>query len=163
MTENLTPDAAIKDIEQRRMEIEHDVEKLLRSKLEQEHKIEDLEIVREKELDNIFKELLNVVDAVNKADSRLNELYPDNEEVKRARRRFATAKNRLMAILENNGVEEIQFPDGIATIRDCEVEETIRDKSKPEDSIISIEKSGYRRNGRLLRTATVVVVRNNPV
>lgn len=160
MTETSTHNEKKIDIEQRRSEIENTIQHFQRLILERNHRIEDLVNSREKELDKIFKELLNVVDAFNKADTRLVERYPDSSEVASARNRFATAKNRLMAILENNGVSEIQFPDGLATIEDCQVEETQPDNSKPDGTILSIEKAGYRRNGRLLRLAEVVVVRN---
>lgn len=148
------------DLEQRRSEIENTIQQFQRLILEQEHRIEDLEIAREKELDSIFRELLTVIDAFEKADSRLKERYPDNKDISSARTRFATAKNKLKAILENNGIYEIQFPDGLVTLEDCQVEDTEPDASKPNDTIISIEKAGYRRKGRLLRRAEVIVVRN---
>ncbi len=148
------------DLEQRRSEIENTIQQFQRLILEQDHKIEDLENAREKEIDSIFKDLLSVIDVFDKADARLEEKYPDNKEVSSARTRFATAKNKLCAILENNGVAEIQFNDGLATLEDCQVEDTEPDASKPNDTIISIEKAGYRRNGRLLRRAEVIVVRN---
>ena len=161
MIDPSTPNEIMIDIEQRRSEIENIIQQFQRQILEQKHKIEDLENAHEKELDTIFKELLKVVDSFNKADARLLERYPDSAEVTSARNRFATAKNRLMAILENNGVSEIKFPDGLATIEDCQVEETQIDNSKPDDTILSIEKAGYRRNGRLLRSAEVIIVRNS--
>lgn len=161
MIESSTHNEIITDIEQRRSEVENTIQQFQRLILEQNHKIEDLENARENELDIIFKELLNVVDSFNKADARLVEKYPDSSEVASARNRFATAKNRLMAILQNNGVSEIQFPSGLATIEDCQVEETQPDNSKPDGTILSIEKAGYRRNGRLLRLAEVIIVRNS--
>lgn len=161
MTETSNQKEPMIDIDQRRLEIENTIQQFQRIILEQNHKIEDLENAREKELDTIFKELLNVVDSFNKADTRLRERYPDSAEVASARNRFATAKNRLMTILENNGVSEIQFPDGLANIADCQVEETQLDNSKPDGTILSIEKAGYRRNGRLIRLAEVIIVRNS--
>ena len=53
-----------------------------------------------------------------------------------------------------------EFPDGMATLEDCEIDETEPDASKPDDTIISIVSPGYRRNGRLIRLAKVVVVKN---
>lgn len=150
----------MENLEQRRSEIENTIQQFQRLILEQDHKIEDLENAREKEIDTIFKDLLSVIDAFDKADARLKELYPDNKDISRARTRFATAKNKLGAILENNGVTEIQFNDGMATLADCQVEDTEPDASRPDDTIISIEKAGYRRNGRLLRRAEVIVVKN---
>lgn len=147
-------------LEQRRIEIENAIQQFQRLILEQDHKIEDLESAREKELDSIFKDLLSVIDAFDKADARLAERYPGNKEVISARTRFATAKNKLKAILDNNGVAEIKFTNGIATLEDCQIEDTEPDSSKSDDTIVSIEKAGYRRNGRLLRRAEVIVVKN---
>lgn len=148
------------DIEQSRSEIENIVQGFQRLILNQNHKIEDLENMREKQLDSIFKDLLTVIDAFEKADSRLNEQYAENEDVAKARKRFATSKKMLLEILNKNGVSETQFPDGIATLEDCQIEDTAPDGSKLNNTIISIEKGGYRRNGRLLRLAEVIVVKN---
>lgn len=44
---------------------------------------------------------------------------------------------------------------------DCQIVETEPDATKENDTIISIEKAGFRRNGRLLRLADVIVVKTN--
>lgn len=143
-----------------RSEIEKEIQDLQRTVHAQEHKIEELENRHEKELDGIFKDLLSVIDAFDKADNRSSELFPDSEEVSKTRKRFATSKKRLLEILSRNGVSEILFEDGMATIDDCQIEDTEPDSTKPNDTIVSIEKAGYRRNGRLLRLAEVIVVKN---
>ena len=142
------------------VEIEEEVTQLNKNRIELEHKIEDMASENEKNLDAIFKDLLSVVDSFNKADSRMAEQYPDNEVAEKVRKRFATAKKKLLEILSKNGVAEIEFPDNLASINDCEIVETEPDLSKPENTIVSIEKAGFRRNGRLLRLAEVVAVKN---
>lgn len=104
--------------------------------------------------------MLSVVDAYEKAEARLDEQYSDNEAVIKAKKRFSTSKKKLMEILRKNGVSEIQFPDGYAKMDDCQIVETEPDATKENDTIISIEKAGFRRNGRLLRLADVIVVKN---
>lgn len=146
--------------QQIRSKIEKEILELQRTVHAQGHEIEELENRHEKELDGIFRDLLSVIDAFDKAENRLSELFPDNEAVNKARKRFATAKNKLLEILSRNGVNEIQFEDGMATIDDCQIEDTEPDPAKPNDTIVSIEKAGYRRNGRLLRLAEVIVVKN---
>ena len=148
------------DTEFRRSEIENKIQDFQRMILEQRHKIENLENEKEKELDSIFKDLLTVIDAFDKADQRLTEQYPENVDVLKARKRFATSKKKLLEILNKNKVNEIQFSDGIATLEDCQVEDTEPDATKPNNTIVSIEKAGYRRNGRLLRLAEVIVIKN---
>lgn len=155
-----TSNKIITDIELCRSEIENKIQDFQRIILEQKHKIEDLENERETELDSIFKDLLSVIDAFDKADRRLAEQYSENEDIQKARKRFATSKKKLLEILNKNNVNEILFPDGLATLEDCQVEDTEPDSTKPNNTIISIEKAGYRRNGRLLRLAEVIVVKN---
>ena len=160
MSKHETSNAITADIKQRRIEIENKVQEFQRLILEQEHKIQDLETARERELDTIFQDLLTVIDAYEKADARLAEQYADSEEVTKARKRFATSKKKLVEILKKNEVEEIQFPNGIANIEDCQIVDTEPDSSKENDTIVSVEKAGFRRKGRLLRLADVIVVKN---
>ena len=160
MTKMKTSNKIITDIELCRSEIENKIQDFQRIILEQKHKIEDLENEKETELDSIFKDLLSVIDAFDKADRRLAEQYSENEDFQKARKRFATSKKKLLEILNKNNVNEILFPDGLATLEDCQVEDTEPDSTKPNNTIISIEKAGYRRNGRLLRLAEVIVVKN---
>lgn len=155
-----TSNKIITDIELCRSEIENKIQDFQRIILEQKHKIEDLENEKETELDSIFKDLLSVIDAFDKADRRLAEQYSENEDIQKARKRFATSKKKLLEILNKNNVNEILFPDGLVTLEDCQVEDTEPDSTKPNNTIISIEKAGYRRNGRLLRLAEVIVVKN---
>ncbi len=160
MTKMKTSNKIITDIELCRSEIENKIQDFQRIILEQKHKIEDLENEKETELDSIFKDLLSVIDAFDKADRRLAEQYSENEDIQKARKRFATSKKKLLEILNKNNVNEILFPDGLVTLEDCQVEDTEPDSTKPNNTIISIEKAGYRRNGRLLRLAEVIVVKN---
>lgn len=160
MTKMKTSNKITTDIELCRSEIENKIQDFQRIVLEQKHKIEDLENEKETELDSIFKDLLSVIDAFDKADRRLAEQYSENEDIQKARKRFATSKKKLLEILNKNNVNEILFPDDLATLEDCQVEDTEPDSTKPNNTIISIEKAGYRRNGRLLRLAEVIVVKN---
>ena len=141
-------------------EIEDEVTRLHKENLENVNSIEEIKSENEKNLDQIFTDLLSVIDAFNKADNRMAEQYPDNEVADKVRKRFMTAKKKLIEILNKNGVEEILFPDGMATLRDCEITETEPNQDLPDNTIISINKSGYRRKDRLLRLAEVVTVKN---
>ena len=66
-------------INEYRSEVETMIQGFQRQILEQEHKIEELKNSKERELDTLFKDLLSVVDAYEKAEARLDEQYSDNE------------------------------------------------------------------------------------
>ena len=141
-------------------EIEQEVTALMKYKLELSNEIEQLNHRREELLDAIFTDLLSVIDSFEKADKKAEEQYPDDESVLKSRKRFATAKKKLLSVLEKYRVSAIVFSDDIATIEDSQIVDTEPDLSKPSNQIVSIEKKGYRRNGRLLRLAEVIVVKN---
>ena len=94
-------------INEYRSEVETMIQGFQRQILEQEHKIEELKNSKERELDTLFKDLLSVVDAYEKAEARLDEQYSDNEAVIKAKKRFSTSKKKLMEILRKNGVSRI--------------------------------------------------------
>lgn len=75
-------------INEYRSEVETMIQGFQRQILEQEHKIEELKNSKERELDTLFKDLLSVVDAYEKAEARLDEQYSDNEAVIKAKKRF---------------------------------------------------------------------------
>lgn len=142
------------------MEIEREVTALMKSRIELNNKIEELKNNHEALLDSIFTDLLSVIDSLEKADIKVEEQYPTDEAVIKTRKRFATAKKKLLSVLEKYDVSKITFPDGIATIEDSQIVDTEPDLEKQPNYIVSIEKDGYRRNGRLLRLAEVIVVKN---
>lgn len=141
-------------------EIEAEITRLKKVELDSVHKIEEMSDSHEKKLDEIFKDLIAVLDAFEKADGRLIEQFPEDENVQKARKRFATTKKKILDLFEKNGVTKITFQNGIAKLEDCQIVDTEPDSSKDTDTIISIEKEGYRRNGRLLRLSEVIVVKN---
>lgn len=140
--------------------IEAEITALKKLKLEQEHKIEELISDNEKQLDAIFTDLLSVLDAFDKAEKRIEELFPEEEAAIKTRKRFATSRKKLVELLKKNGVEEMTFNDGKATLADCHIVDTEPDLTKEFNTIVSIEKPGYRRNGRLLRLSEVIVIKN---
>lgn len=140
--------------------IEEEITFLKRVKLDQNFKIDEITSDREKKLDEIFKDLISVVDAFDKADKRIEEQYPEDEAAIKTRKRFSTSKKKLIEILKKNGVEEMIFSDRFSTLEDCQIVDTEPDSTKHPNTILSIEKPGYRRNGRLLRLAEVIVVKN---
>ena len=141
-------------------DIELELTALKRVKLDLCNEIESVKHDQDTLLDSIFIDLISVVDSYEKAYNKVEEKFNGDESALRTRKLFATSLKKLLCVFEKYGVSEIKFPDGVATPKDSEVVDTEPDLEKPENTIVSIEKKGYRRNGRLLRLAEVVVVKN---
>lgn len=122
---------------------------------------EQAEKNHEKELDDIFAEVLTVIDTFQKSEAIIKERGLDQEEnASKAIKRLLNAKKKALSVLEKFNVKRIEFETGIVDDDLCTTVETEPDSNRKNGEIISIEKDGYTRNGHLIRRAEVVIVKN---
>lgn len=115
----------------------------------------------EKELDDIFFEVLTVIDTFQKSEAIIKERGLDQEEnASKAIKRLLNAKKKALSVLEKFNVKRIEFETGMVDDDLCTTVETEPDSTRKNGEIISIEKDGYTRNGHLIRRAEVVIVKN---
>lgn len=111
--------------------------------------------------DNLLLELLLGLDAFENIFKHLEEKDATFEKsVRRALQSFQGIQRKIVRILEERGVEKIEFPDGKAVIGLCKVIETRAVDRLAEGEIIAIVRNGYRRGDRVLRPAEVITVGN---
>lgn len=122
---------------------------------------EQAEKNHEKELDDIFAEVLTVIDTFQKSEAIIKERGLDQEEnASKAIKRLLNAKKKTFSVLEKFNVKRIEFETGIVDDDLCTTVDTEPDSTRKNGEIISIEKDGYTRNGHLIRRAEVVIVKN---
>lgn len=122
---------------------------------------EQAEKNHEKELDDIFAEVLTVIDTFQKSEAIIKERGLDQEEnASKAIKRLLNAKKKALSVLEKFNVKRIEFETGMVDDDLCTTVETEPDSTRENGEIISIEKDGYTRNGHLIRRAEVVIVKN---
>lgn len=122
---------------------------------------EQAEKNHEKELDDIFAEVLTVIDTFQKSEAIIKERGLDQEEnASKAIKRLLNAKKKALSVLEKFNVKRIEFETGMVDDDLCTTVETEPDSTRKNGEIISIEKDGYTRNGHLIRRAEVVIVKN---
>lgn len=122
---------------------------------------EQAEKNHEKELDDIFAEVLTVIDTFQKSEVIIKERGLDQEEnASKAIKRLLNAKKKALSVLEKFNVKRIEFEAGMVDDDLCTTVETEPDSNRKNGEIISIEKDGYTRNGHLIRRAEVVIVKN---
>lgn len=122
---------------------------------------EQAEKNHEKELDDIFAEVLTVIDTFQKSEAIIQERGLDQEEnASKAIKRLLNAKKKALSVLEKFNVKRIEFEAGMVDDDLCTTVETEPDSNRKNGEIISIEKDGYTRNGHLIRRAEVVIVKN---
>lgn len=122
---------------------------------------EQAEKNHEKELDDIFAEVLTVIDTFQKSEAIIQERGLDQEEnASKAIKRLLNAKKKALSVLEKFNVKRTEFEAGMVDDDLCTTVETEPDSNRKNGEIISIEKDGYTRNGHLIRRAEVVIVKN---
>lgn len=115
---------------------------------------EQAEKNHEKELDDIFAEVLTVIDTFQKSEAIIKERGLDQEEnASKAIKRLLNAKKKALSVLEKFNVKRIEFEAGMVDDDLCTTVETEPDSNRKNGEIISIEKDGYTRNGHLIRRA----------
>ena len=135
--------------------LEKKITSLLKENNLQKHQIEKLESERIQDMDNLFKDLIGVVDVFEKSEKIIQERELDKlEETQKAINRI------LLSVLENNGVKKIEFPDNMLDDDKCIVAETMPDTNHPNNFVLEIIKNGYYRAERVLRRSEVVIVKN---
>lgn len=121
------------------------------------------EIVKqhEKEMDSVFCEFITVIDTFDRSEQIIKEKnYDKVDEANKSIKRLLNAKKKALAVLEKFSVEPIIFPDNQIIDDYCMTVATEPDSNRKNGEIISIEKTGYLRKGRVIRLAEVVIVKN---
>lgn len=141
--------------------IEEKMANSLRKIVTLQNEKEQAEKNHEKELDDIFAEVLTVIDTFQKSEAIIKERGLDQEEnASKAIKRLLNAKKKALSVLEKFNVKRIEFEAGMVDDDLCTTVETEPDSNRKNGEIISIEKDGYTRNGHLIRRAEVVIVKN---
>lgn len=115
----------------------------------------------EKNTDEIFCEILTVLDTFERSEDIIKERELDKDEnTSKAIKRLLNAKKKLLFVLEKYNIKEIEFENNKSVEEHCIVTDTEANSTRETGDIISIEKKGFKRNDHLLRPAEVVIVKN---
>ncbi len=118
------------------------------------------ELSRQQE-DNLFLELASVIDSFENVFNNLRAKEESfDKSAKRAMKSFRGIYRKLLRVMNERGVERLEFPNGNAEIGLCKVVDTEEMVGVEEGAIISVVRNGYRREDRILRPAEVITVTN---
>ena len=141
--------------------IEQQISDMLRNNKALSNQIEDNHRKEEQHLDEIFLDVISVLDSFSREEKVIEDHeWNQSEDSQKAIKRLLNAKKKLNTMLEKHDVKKMSFDDGMSNDDLCSVTDTEPDPEKPTGFIISIEKDGFTRNGHTLRRAEVVIVKN---
>ena len=141
--------------------IEQQISDMLRNNKALSNQIEDNYRKEEQHLDEIFLDVISVLDSFAREEKVIEDHeWNQSEDSQKAIKRLLNAKKKLNTMLEKHDVKKMSFDDGMSNDDLCSVTDTEPDPEKPNGFIISIEKDGFTRNGHTLRRAEVVIVKN---
>ena len=129
--------------------------------LQQKNEIEEISLNFERKTDSLLSEIISIIDAYEKAETKVKELgLEEDEKAQKAIKRLLQPKKVALSVLSKYGVSQIDLLGKSLNENLCTVVETEPDNERENDTVLSIEKNGYIRGERLIRRAEVVVVRN---
>jgi len=142
-------------------QLEETIANLMKENLERKNETKQSELALDRKLDDIGADLIQIMDAFEKAEERIKDRGLDQDESsQKAIKQLLLAKRKTEAIFEKYRITKIEFPNGITDDNLCEVTGTVPDSSMAEGTIVSVGKTGYLRDGRLIRRAEVEIVKN---
>lgn len=128
--------------------------------VELKHELADEKQRSYKKEQNLLIELFETLDAFGYLlDNLKNKENPDRS-IKRTIKNLESIQRKLLRILENRGINKIEFPENKAIFGLCKIIETQQDDELAEQTIIKIVKNGFRRGDEIIRPAEVITVKN---
>lgn len=122
---------------------------------EQEHNLELISLI------DSFENIFNTLEAKEQACEK-NEINEDN--LHNTRRKVIKSCHRIYRkisrILDDKGVNKIEFSDNKAQPGLCKILETQTDSGKEDGDIVEIIKDGYKKNNQVIRIAEVTTIAN---
>lgn len=113
------------------------------------------------QVDGLFLELASVLDSFENVFNNLQAREESfDKPAKRAMKSFRGIYRKLLRVMNERGVERLEFPNDKAEIGLCKIVDTAQRVGAEEGAIISIVRNGYRCKGRILRPAEVITVVN---
>lgn len=141
--------------------VESELTQLKQNNIRLKNEIEELALSTERKIDAMVLELIQVIDAYEKAELVVKERgYTEDETSSKAIKRMMQPKKIALSILDKYNVAQIDILGKVIDENLCSVVDTEPDLSKEEGIVVSIEKNGYVREGRLIRRAQVIVIKN---
>ena len=142
-------------------EVEAEITQIKKENLQQKNEIEELSLNFERKTDSLLGEIISIIDAYEKAETKVKELgLEEDEKAQKAIKRLLQPKKVALSVLSKYDVSQIDILGKSLNENLCTVVETEPDNERENDTVLSIEKNGYIRGERLIRRAEVVVVRN---
>lgn len=132
-----------------------------RENLELKARCDELNKKSETTIDEVLIEFLNVIDTFERAEQYIQKQGLDKDEnASKAIKRLLNAKRKALFVFEKYNVKQMVFENNISVPDWCNISATEPDSTKTDGEIISIDRNGYLRDGKLLRSADVVIVKN---
>ena len=141
--------------------IEAEITRVKKDNLRQKNEMEEINLNHERQIDSLINDFIGVIDAFEKAETKVKELGLDEDEkAQKVLKRMNQPKKIALSVLSKYNVSRIDLDGKMMDENLCTVVDTEPDPSKEDGFVLSIEKNGYVRGERLIRRAEVIIVRN---
>lgn len=136
------------------------LKKQLSNNLDLKNKVKELELEKQDIMKDFFLSIIKIIDRFENKEENLKEKHLGDEKATKVIKSYSSIKKQLLNILKKHGVTLLEFPENRLIVGFSKVVETEPDRTKNDDTIISIVKNGYIRGSELIREAELIVVKN---
>jgi molecular chaperone GrpE (heat shock protein) len=141
--------------------IEAEITQIKQENIRLKNSLEDASLEQERQIDALILEVIQVIDAYDKAETVVKDRgYNDDETAGKAIKRMLQPKKISLSILSKYNVSQIDLDGKIINEDLCSVVDTEPDSTKEDGLVVSVEKNGYVRGDRLIRRAEVIIIKN---
>lgn len=141
--------------------IEAEITQIKQENIRLKNSLEDASLEQERQIDALILEVIQVIDAYDKAETVVKDRgYNDDETAGKAIKRMLQPKKIALSILSKYNVSQIDLDGKIINEDLCSVVDAEPDSTKEDGLVVSVEKNGYVRGDRLIRRAEVIIIKN---
>ena len=143
-------------------DIREEIKKLHEENINLNNWISTQEKSNDNQVSEICKDFLQVLESFEWAEATIHERGLDQSKISTsAIARILTAKTKLLEVLGTYGVKKVEFPNDVFDPAKGKITDSVVDSEKENGVVASIVKDGFIRNGKILRLAEVIVVKND--
>lgn len=128
--------------------------------LDLQNRLRESEFEKEDLIKDFSLGIIEVIDALENKINNISERILPEKEVSKSINTFKIIQKKLLQLLQKHGVTQIYFPDNKLIMGYSKAVGNEPDKTKENDTIISIVKNGYNRGSKIIREAELIVIKN---
>ena len=133
----------------------------LKDNVESKHRIKELEDENFDQMKAFAISVIEVVDITEQVVGHFDERIEGADKIVLSIfKKYMVIQKRLLSVLRQQGIKQIEFPENKIILGQTEVLETEKHRNKENEEILAVVQNGYMYGEDVIRSAKVIAVKN---